>query len=125
MRRFIVITVVAMAAVFLLILGTGELDPIEAKEGKKGKTSGKVLYRNTCKPCHGPNSPNGEYSPLTLIQDQWDRFFDKKLVKTHADVEVPGQPGTKLLDLDPEIINKIRKFSVDHAADSESPMTCG
>ena len=88
--------------------------------------SGKVLYRTYCKPCHGPDSPHGQYAPLSLIQDQWDRFFDKKLVETHEGVQAPGDSGEKLLEvLDDEMLKKIRKFAVDHAADSESPMTCG
>ena len=87
---------------------------------------GMKLYKENCKVCHGKDSPHGEYTPMTLIQDQWDRFFDKKLVKSHADVMAPGQEDKKLLEvLDEETLKKIRKFAVDHAADSESPMTCG
>lgn len=109
---------IVIALLLLVALATS---PVAAKE-----PSGKVLYIDNCKPCHGPNSPDGEYSPLTLIQDQWERFFDKKLVKSHQDVMAPDREGKKLLEvLTEKELKKIRKFTIDHAADSENPMTCG
>jgi hypothetical protein len=47
-------------------------------------------------------------------------------VESHQDVEAPDDSGKKLLEvLDEDMIKQIRKFAIDHAADSESPMTCG
>lgn len=90
------------------------------------KPSGKDLYREYCKPCHLADSPNGEYTPMTLIQDQWNRFFDEKYVPAHKDVVDPNHDGAKVLDeITPEMLKQIRDFAVDHAADSEHPMTCG
>ncbi len=84
---------------------------------------GKVLYRANCKVCHDKGSPNGEYSPLTLIQDQWTEFFNTKFVNSHKDAKLPD--GKKLLDtLNDDLIKSIKKFSIDHAADSEHPQTC-
>ena len=120
MRKQIVIVValVGVAFVALGLLGTGQA-VAKGPDGKK-------LYKDYCRPCHGAKSPHGDYQPLSLIQDQWNRFFDKKLVKTHTDVSVPGQEDKKLLEfLTEEDLKKIRAFTVDHAADSESPMTCG
>jgi cytochrome c5 len=73
------------------------------------KPKGVDLYKEYCKPCHEADSDNGEYTPMTLIQDQWDRFFNKPVTEaiSEADLEL------------------IKKFAVDHAADSEQPMTCG
>ena len=34
--------------------------------------NGKELYRNNCKVCHDKGSPHGQYSPMTLTQDQWN-----------------------------------------------------
>ncbi|MEW6338680.1 MAG: hypothetical protein AB1625_14950 [Acidobacteriota bacterium] len=87
---------------------------------------GKVLFREYCKPCHAPNSANGEVTPMTLIQEQWERFFKEKLVPSHKDLVDTQHGGKKVLDvITPEMLEKIKKFSIEHAADSEHPMTCG
>lgn len=86
--------------------------------------SGKELYKQNCRVCHEKDSPFGEYAPMTLIQDQWKAFFKDRLVPTHKDLAIPGQPQ-KLLDaLTPEQLKAIEKYVVDHAADSEQPQTC-
>jgi hypothetical protein len=88
--------------------------------------SGKDIYRNVCKVCHEADSEAGEYTPMTLIQDQWTEFFDGILVETHQDLTCPKDENRKLLDvLDKSALKKVREFCVDHAADSEQPMTCG
>ncbi len=89
------------------------------------KLSGKDLFKASCKPCHGPKSEAGEYKPLTLIQEQWDKFFDEKYLEKHKAV-VDSTRGKKVTDwITPKMLEKIRKFAVDGAADSEHPMTCG
>ncbi|MCL4819256.1 MAG: cytochrome c [Vicinamibacteria bacterium] len=89
-----------------------------------GGPSGQDLYKANCKTCHAAGSPHGEYTPMTLIQDQWERFFKEKYAAKHATATMPD--GTKVLDaITPEMLEKIKKFSIDHAADSEQPMTCG
>ena len=121
-RTFIAFLAIASLAL-VGFLANDLAPPVQAKEKKM---RGKALYKQYCKACHGPGSENGEYSPLTLIQDQWNRFFDKKFVSSHGELEAPDASGKRLLEaLDDEMIKKIRKFAVDHAADSESPMTCG
>ena len=103
----------------LLLLGASTF----ALAGKDA--TGQELYKEHCKPCHMKDSKNGEYTPMTLIQDQWERFFDKKFVPSHQSV-VDEKHGGKVPDvITPEILKKIKKFAVDHAADSESPATCG
>lgn len=88
------------------------------------KIDGKALYKQNCKVCHEKGSPKGEFTPMTLIQDQWKSFFKDKLVPTHKDLTLPGQ-DVKLLDaLTPDQLQAIEKFCVDHAADSEQPQTC-
>jgi hypothetical protein len=87
---------------------------------------GKALFREYCKPCHGPDSPHGEVTPMSLIQEQWERFFKEKLVPSHGQLADPKGSGKKLLQvLTPEMLEKLKKFAIDHAADSEHPMTCG
>ena len=90
------------------------------------KPKGNDLFKEYCKPCHEADSDNGEYTPMTLIQDQWDRFFEKKYVDSHSGVMDPNhdnQPVTEVIT--EEQLEVIKKFAVDHAADSEQPMTCG
>lgn len=86
---------------------------------------GKALYKQNCRVCHDKGSPNGEYSPMSLIQDQWDTFFKGKLAVSHKEITLPGSDKKLFEMLTPEQIKAIRKFCVDHAADSEQPQTCG
>ena len=91
-----------------------------------GEPDGRVLFKEYCKPCHVANSPNGEVTPMTLIQEQWERFFKEKLVSSHKELVDPTHAGKKVLEvITPEMLEKIKKFAIDHAADSEHPMTCG
>ncbi len=86
---------------------------------------GKLLYRANCKVCHDKGSPNGQYTPMTLTQDQWRKFFSTKLVPAHKTAVEP-KSGKKLLEeLSPTQLKAIQRFCVDHAADSEQPATCG
>src|SRR5260370_40621420 len=87
--------------------------------------NGKELYRNNCKVCHDKGSPNGQFTPMTLTQDQWKRVFTVKLIPAHKNALNP-KTGSKLLEeLTPDQLNAIQKFAGDHAADSEQPATCG
>jgi len=86
---------------------------------------GKALYRANCKVCHDKASPNKQYTPMTLTQDQWRRFFSGKFASSHKSVTVPGT-GKPLMELlTPEQLKAIQRFAIDHAADSEQPATCG
>jgi hypothetical protein len=88
-------------------------------------SDGKLLYRSDCKVCHDKGSPNGQYTPMTLTQDQWRKFFSAKLVSAHKTAIEP-KSGKKLLEeLTPAQLKSIQRFCVDHAADSEQPATCG
>jgi Spy/CpxP family protein refolding chaperone len=114
-RRLVLVVLVAVLA-----LGLANV----AVAAKKAK--GQDLYKEFCKPCHAENSPNGEYTPMTLIQDQWERFFDEEYVASHTGVNDPhheDKPVTEAISA--EDLETIKKWTVDHAADSEHPMTCG
>ena len=94
--------------------------------GAARKAKGQDAFKELCKPCHMAGSDNGEYTPMTLIQDQWNRFFDEKYVPSHESVLDPNhdnKPVTEVIDA--KTLEEIRDFAVDHAADSEHPMTCG
>ncbi len=97
----------------------------EVKEDPK-KMDGKELFVAHCKVCHMEDSDAGEYTPISLIMDQWDEFYDETFVETHKEVVCPKDEDKKITDMiDKDMIKKLRKFCVDHAADSEQPMTCG
>lgn len=87
---------------------------------------GRGLYKEYCKPCHGPNSAQGEVTPMSLIVEQWERFFAEKLEPTHRSVLDPKHDNRPVLEvITPEMLKKIKEFAIEHAADSEQPMTCG
>jgi mono/diheme cytochrome c family protein len=102
---------------------------LDAAAAKKKKIDGKEMFKANCKVCHEKGADAGEYTPMTLISEQWERFFDKKYENAHKDLKMPagsdaeGQGVTEAIT--PEILEAIRKFSIKHAADSEHPMTCG
>ncbi len=111
---------VAIVLIGVLAVGLANV----ATAAKKSK--GNELYKEFCKPCHEADSDNGEYTPMTLIQDQWQRFFDEKFVDSHSAVMDPdhdNKPVTEVISK--EDLESIKKFAIDHAADSEQPMTCG
>lgn len=94
-----------------------------AADAKPG--DGKEFYKGNCKTCHQAGSPSGEYTPMTKTQGQWNKFFDNKFMKSHEGVTDP-KSGKKVPELvPPDMLKVIRKFLVDHAADSEQPQTCG
>lgn len=86
---------------------------------------GKALYKEHCKVCHDVDSAHGEYTPMTLIQDQWQRFFDRKYERKHKSVideAHGGKPVTEVIS--PESLELIKAFAIAGAADSDQPMTC-
>lgn len=118
------LTLIVLAVLALGAAGTALADETTAGN-PLADMSGKDLYKNACKPCHTEDADGGEYTPMSLIQEQWDEFFDA-IGETHAETTCPADDEKKLLDvLDKDLLKKIRKFCVDHAADSEQPMTCG
>ena len=83
------------------------------------------LYREHCRHCHDSGSPDGYYTPMSLIQSQWARFFKRKYERTHRKVIDQAFGGVPVTDaISPETLDKIRVFAIDHAADTDQPMTC-
>ena len=111
MRCAKIIVLILVAAVLLAL-------PASAQDGK-------TLYRTNCKVCHDKGSPHKQYTPMTLTQAQWRKFFTVQLAPSHTVVVHPNS-GKKLLEsLTPEQMKAIQRFCIDHAADSEAPATCG
>jgi hypothetical protein len=113
---------VIVATLLIAVLAVGIANVATAAK----KAQGQDLFKEYCKPCHLAESANGEVTPMTLIQDQWKRFFDEKYVDSHSAVMDPNhdnKPVTEAISKDD--LELIKGFAIDHAADSEKPMTCG
>ncbi len=94
--------------------------------GKTKKPTGKELFKQKCRSCHVKDSDAGEITPISLIQMQWERFFDSKYEVKHKEVKDPSNENKAVTDgITADELKKIRKFAIDHAADSEQPETCG
>jgi hypothetical protein len=123
MQKLITLTIVAV----VLIIATGAAIAEEVDhQAKLAEMEGIDIYKNVCKSCHGPDADAGEYTPMDLIMEQWDDFFQDTFVETHTDITCPSDETQKLTDvISGDVLKKVQKFCVDHAADSEQPMTCG
>lgn len=116
----------ALALLAFLLLCAAPIFAADDPAAEPAKLDGKELFKVHCKSCHGAKAEAGEYTPMTLIQEQWEEIFDGAWAETHGAVAAPGSAEQKLTDvLDEATLEAIRKFCVDHAADSEQPMTCG
>lgn len=118
-------TLIFALVTMLFMLMAGSVLAADKKEAPK-PLDGKTVFKEHCKVCHLEDSDNGEYTPVTLIQEQWEEFYDELWMETHKDVVCPKDKTKKVTDMfTPEMLKAARKFCVDHAADSEQPMTCG
>lgn len=115
LKKIIIVLWVAFFAVLMTVGGT---------EGVLAEQSGKDLFKQNCRVCHEKDSPNGEYSPLSLTQDQWRAFFKNKFEARHKDLILEREKKKLLEFLTTKQIEVIQKYCVDHAADSEQPQTC-
>jgi len=119
MSRTRLMVVVVLAGIVALSFASG------ATAAKK-KIKGQDIYKEFCKPCHEVDSDNGEYTPMSLIQDQWETFFEEDFEETHKSVNDPNRENSPVTDvLTEEEFEALAKWTIDHAADSEQPMTCG
>ncbi len=116
--------ILLLLTVVIALVATAVL--ADEKAAEKKPLDGKELFKTHCKVCHGEDADAGEYTPMTLIQEQWEEFFDELWQETHGEVVCPKDESKKVTDMwDAEMLKAVREFCVDHAADSEQPMTCG
>jgi hypothetical protein len=78
---------------------------------------GRELTKSKCKVCHAEGSKAGTVTPLSKTQKQWERFFDKGQHEKKA-------PGV-WKGISPGELEQIRRYLIEHAADSPHPETCG
>jgi cytochrome c5 len=108
------------------LTGAVAWSPIASADSAAEIEEAQRLFREHCRHCHDDGSENGYYTPMSLIQAQWERFFDRKFERKHRKViddKFGGVPVTEAIS--PEDLEKIREFAIDHAADTDQPMTCG
>jgi cytochrome c553 len=111
---------IAVVLAGVVVIGLADF----ATAGKKA--AGQDLYKEHCKPCHTADSEHGEYTPMSLIQDQWTRFFDEKYKPSHEKVLDPKHDNKPVTEtISDEDLATLKAWTIDHAADSEHPMTCG
>jgi len=124
MKRNLLLMLILVTALTCLAGMALAEDADGLKEFREGKA--KDIFKIACKPCHTEDSEAGEFTPMSLIGEQWEEFFDELIVDSHKDLSCPQNEDAKLLEvLDEDTLKKLRTFCVDHAADSEQPMTCG
>ena len=112
--------------VVVVLVGIVALSFTSGAMAAKKKIKGQDIYKEFCKPCHEVDSDNGEYTPMSLIQDQWETFFDEDFEEAHKGIKDPNYDNKPVTDvLTEEEFEALKKWTIDHAADSEQPMTCG
>ena len=111
--------IVLACAVFILLFAS-----FGASAGADEKRDGKEMYREDCRVCHTADSPHGEFTPMSLTQDQWKEFFKERFKEKHKNVVLDREKKKLLEFLTADDIKEIEKFCVKHAADSEQPQTC-
>ena len=69
----------------------------------------------------------GKETAVQMLQIMWTtRFFEEKYVDSHSAVVDPNHDGKAVTEaISDEDLEMIKKWTIDHAADSEQPMTCG
>lgn len=109
-RRYSALSSTAMVASFLVFA-------VSAVFGAENGDTGRDLTRTKCKACHASQAKAGTMTPLSKTQMQWERFFEKKQHEKKA-------PGV-WKQITPKELEQIRRYLIDHAADSPHPETCG
>ena len=92
MSRTKLTVTVMMVAVVALSFASG------ATAAKK-KIKGQDLYKEFCKPCHDVDSDNGEYTPMSLIMDQWETFFEEDFAEAHEGLLDPNNDDTPVTEV--------------------------
>ena len=66
------------------------------------------------------------YSDIDAFWEVPDSQFFDAIDESHAEATVESTDNKPVSEfLGSKLLDKLRKFCVDHAADSEEPMTCG
>ncbi len=85
------------------------LSPCQAAEGKK-------VFFNKCGGCHKASGEAPVFAATKYASMQWDRFFERNKHKRKKDITAMVTTAE---------LKNIRKYLVDHAADSDQPEAVG
>ena len=109
-RKHSALSLTAMVMSFLVFA-------VSAVFGAGNEDAGRVLTKEKCKTCHVSQAKAGTMTPLSKTQKQWERFFEKEQHEKKA--------SGAWKQITPRELEQIRRYLIDHAADSPHPETCG
>ncbi len=98
---------------------------IKKKCRKCDKRGGKA-FKKYCRSCH-----DGSFKDAPVLTSksksskQWETFFLKNLVPTHAAKKDPKNSGKSVLELIKKRASDMLYYLMNRAADKPSPSTCG
>ncbi|MDM8525194.1 cytochrome c [Desulfococcaceae bacterium HSG8] len=77
---------------------------------------GETLFNTKCGKCHNSRGQGPVFAPVRYASSQWERFFQRNKHKRKKDISK---------EVTPEEAELIKKYLVDHAADSDRPIAAG
>ena len=77
---------------------------------------GETLFKTKCGKCHTKGGSAPIFSPVRYASSQWKRFFQREKHKRKKDIS--GVVSEKEITM-------IKKYLIDHAADSDRPIAAG
>ena len=79
-------------------------------------SDGKDVFVKKCGSCHRSGGEAPVFAPTKYASSQWDRFFARNKHKRKKDI------SSVLSEAD---LNAVKKYLIDHAADSDQPEAVG
>ncbi|HHC25622.1 MAG TPA: cytochrome c [Desulfobacterales bacterium] len=96
--------------VFLMILGV-----LFCRPGSHAAEDGEALFNSKCGKCH-TNGKSPVFAPVKYASSQWERFFKRNKHERKKDISE---------EVSEEEADAIKKYLIDHAADSDRPIAAG
>ncbi len=79
-------------------------------------SDGKVLFQQKCGKCHKSGGEAASFAPTKYASLQWERFFERDKHARKKDISA---------DFSSDELFAIKKYLVEHAADSDQPEAVG
>ena len=77
---------------------------------------GQDLFISKCGTCHRVGGEAPVFAPTKYASRQWGRFFERNTHKRKKDIS---------RDIAPSELERVKKYLMDHAADSDQPVAIG
>ncbi|MCP4049683.1 MAG: cytochrome c [bacterium] len=97
--------------VFFVAVGLFLCQP-DSYSGQDGET----LFNTKCCKCHKKDGTAPLFGPVKYASSQWERFFTRNKHKRKKDISN---------EVSAEEVATIKKYLIDHAADSDRPIAAG